>query len=128
VNQNAAAHPQAANVIFVGNAADSINRMVEVTAAPSGPRLAPLPPLTALSTLFQKGAQKGGGWSGRLFMDAYGDQDRLTGNATATDNGGYLFFVDRSPSAFAGTGKVTENAQSQAYWRAWPKLPETPAP
>jgi hypothetical protein len=128
VNRNAAAYPQAANVIFVGNGADSMQRMVEVTPDPSGPRLTPGPQLIALSTLFQNGAQKGGGWSGRLFMDAYGDQDRLADNVTATDNGAYIFYVDRSPSQFAGTGKVTKNTQSEAYWRAWPKLPTAAAP
>ena len=123
VNRNAAAYPQAANVIFVGNSADSIFRMVETTPEPSGSRLTPAPNLVALTTLFQGAAQKGGGWSGRLFMDGYGDQDRLTEGATATDNGGYLYFVDRSPFDFSGTGKVTANPQSQAYWRAWPRLP-----
>jgi len=123
VNRNAAAYPQTANVIFAGNSADSIFKMVEATPEPSGTRLAPAPNLVALTTLFQDAARKGGGWSGRLFMDGYGDQDRLTEGTTATDNGGYLFFVDRSSFDFTGTGKVTANPQSQAYWRAWPKLP-----
>jgi hypothetical protein len=119
VNRNATAYPKAANVIFVGNAADSIVKMVGA----SGGRLAPLPSLVALTTLFQNAAQKGGGWSGRLFMDAYGDRDRQSDEQATTDNGSAILYVDRSPSDFTGPGKVTANTQSQAYWRAWPRLP-----
>jgi hypothetical protein len=126
VNKNAAAYPRAANVIFIGNGADSIFRMVKVDSDSTGSHLIPLPQLTALTGLFQKAAQKGGGWSGRIFMDAYGDQDRVLGEAGAVDNGGYLFFVDHSPSDFTGSGKVSANLESQAFWRAWPRLPAEP--
>ena len=80
--------------------------------------------MSALATLFQAASQKGGGWSGRLFMDAYGDRDRQTEDTGATDNGSAIMYVDRSPSEFAGPGAVRTNSQSQAFWRAWPRLPQ----
>lgn len=123
VNRNAASYPHAANVIFIGNASDSIYKQVDVVSDPSGDHLSPSPSLRALAALFQNAAQKGGGWSGRLFMDAYGDQDRLVDNSHATDNGGYLFYVNHSPYDFTGSGEVSANPQSQAFWRAWPQLP-----
>jgi hypothetical protein len=125
VNRNAAAYPAAANVIFIGNSADSIFKMVKVASSSSGNVLTPQPQFIALATLFQSAAHKGGGWLGRIFMDAYGDQDRIADPAhAAIDDGSYLFFVDHSPFDFTGNGKVSANPQSQAFWRAWPRLPE----
>jgi hypothetical protein len=125
VNTGAAAYPAAANVIFIGNSTDSIFKMVKVVSNSSGNVLTPLPQFTALATLFQNAARKGGGWSGRMFMDAYGDQDRIADpDHAAIDDGSYLFFVDHSPYDFTGNGKVSANLQSQAFWRAWPQLPE----
>jgi hypothetical protein len=129
VNRGAAAYPAAANVIFIGNSTDSIFKMVKVVSSPSGNILTPQPQFVALATLFQSAARKGGGWSGRIFMDAYGDQDRIADpDHAAIDDGSYLFFVDQSPYDFTGNGKVSANPQSQVFWRAWPQLPEALAP
>jgi hypothetical protein len=123
VNRNAASYPHAANVIFIGNASDSLYKQVDVVSDRSGDHLVPSSSLMALAALFQDAARKGGGWSGRLFMDAYGDQDRLVGDSHTTDNGGYIFYADHSPFDFTGSGNVSANPQSQAFWRAWPQLP-----
>jgi hypothetical protein len=124
IGKNAASYPSAANVIFIGNASDSIFRMADAVSGPSGNTLLPRPALTALATLFQNASHNGGGWLGRMFMDAYGDQDRLNDDShMSIDNGSYLFYVDHSPYDFTGTGTVTPNPQSQAFWRSWPQLP-----
>jgi hypothetical protein len=124
VNENAARYPHDANVIFIGDATDSMYKMTMVGRGLGGDVLMPLPSLTALVSLFRNAARDGGGWSGRIFMDAYGDENRLSDAAhLPVDNGSYLFYVDYSPFDFSGSGRVSANPQSQAYWRAWPSLP-----
>jgi hypothetical protein len=124
VNRNAARWPRAANVIFVGNASDSLFRMVEVQPGPTGDHLVATPQLIALANLFQDAARGGGGWSGHFFMDPYGDTDRqVDQDHMSMDNGSYLFFVDYSPFDFRGDAAIHANPQTQAFWRAWPKLP-----
>jgi len=125
IGKNAKAYPALANVIFVGNSADSIFRMLDVVPGPSGDELVPNAQFNALATLFQKASHQGGGWTGRMFMDAYGDQDRISDEAhKSIDNGSYLFFVDHSPHDFTGTGAVRANPQTQAFWRSWPQVPK----
>jgi hypothetical protein len=128
VNRNAARWPRAANVIFVGNSSDSLFRMVEVQPGPSGDHLVATPQLIALANLFQDAARGGGGWSGHFFMDPYGDTDRqVDPDHMSMDNGSYLFFVDYSPFDFQGNAAIHANPQTQAFWRAWPKLtPQSP--
>jgi hypothetical protein len=124
VTENAARYPKDANVMFIGDATDTIYMMTKVMTGPGGTILMPLPPMIALTHLFTTAAKKGGGWSGRLFMDGYGDEDRIFNVAQqAVDDGLYLFYVDYSPSNFTGSGRVRENPQSRAYWRAWPSIP-----
>jgi hypothetical protein len=124
VNRNAATYPQAANVTFIGNASDNIFKMVEVVNDAAGSHLEPKPQLIALESLFRSGAQKGGGWSGRMFMDAYADRDRRsTINSPSVDDGTSLFFVDAPHLDLEGKATVVPNPQSQAFWRAWPQLP-----
>jgi hypothetical protein len=124
VNRNAAKWPRAANVMFVGNATDSLFRMVEVQPGALGDRLVATPQLIALASLFQDAARGGGGWSGHFFMDPYGDTDRQHDpDHMPMDNGSYLFFVNYSPYDFQGDAAIHANPQTQAFWRAWPKLP-----
>jgi hypothetical protein len=127
VNRSAARWPRAANVIFVGNASDSLFPMVKTQSDPSGPRLVATPRLIALTTIFQDAARNGGGWSGHMFMDLYGDRDRQVDAAhMPPDSGSYLFFVDYSPFDFEGSTAVQANPETQAFWRAWPNLPPQP--
>jgi hypothetical protein len=124
VSANAARYPNDANVIFIGDATDSLYKMTRVVGGPAGDALMPRPSLIALATLFRNAARGGGGWLGRLFMEAYGHEDfRFDTAHRPLDNGSYLFYVDYSPFNFTGTGQVSENTQSRGYWRAWPALP-----
>jgi hypothetical protein len=123
VNENASRYPSAANVIFIGDATDSIYKMTRVVPGLGGDLLVPRPSLTALSSLFRQAAQYGGGWYGRLFMDAYSYQERrFDAQHLSIDDGSSLFYVDYSPFNFMGSGRVSENIQSRGYWRAWPAL------
>jgi hypothetical protein len=42
------------------------------------------------------------------------------------DTGAALFDVDYSHAELSGSGSVTPNPLSQAYWRAWPGVPPGP--
>jgi hypothetical protein len=124
VSKNAQRYPHAANVIFIGNSSDSLFRMVEQRQTPSGTRLVAKPELQGLTTIFQDASHKGGGWSGSVFMEPYGDLDRQADpDHMPQDAGLYLYFRDYSPFDFQGGSSVYTNPESQAYWHAWPKLP-----
>ncbi len=113
INNHAAQYPNHAQVVFIGDSSDSVFQMV----TPSNGALADLPQMVALRALFQDAANGGGGWSGRIFMDAYSDRDFEPNDPT--DVGHSLAFVDYSSLNHSGSSQAFYEPASVAFWQQW---------
>lgn len=115
-------YPRHANVLFVGDSSDSLQQLVDADGAGG---FKDTPQLTALRKMFAEAAKGAGGWSGRMFVNAFMDHDQMEPGDPREDIGRALYFADASPKN-GQFGSVTLMPRTLAQWRSWPARPAPP--
>jgi hypothetical protein len=146
VNANAVQYPNHANVVFIGDSQDGIFDLVSLstnvpcdganqpacTEAPAATcaKASDSCALEGLSQAFLKGAQGGGGWSGKIYLDGHDSTSNFSSRILnlvqngVSDMGRFMYQVDYDAITFTpASPPSTLQPLTTQYWSSWPEVP-----